>query len=74
MPSKKGNIRDKVRALREKNAAAGAAPSADASEAGSAAADTEHADATEAHLIEVRSCAVGIGQARGAIADRRMRA
>ncbi len=27
MPPKKGNIRDKVRALREKNAAAGAAPS-----------------------------------------------
>ena len=71
MPPKKGNIRDKVRALREKNA--GAAPSADASEAGSAAADTEQAEAPEAHLIEVRSCAVGSGQARGAMADRRMR-
>jgi len=31
MPPKKGNIRDKVRALREKNAAAGAVPSANAS-------------------------------------------
>ena len=51
MPPRQGNISDKVRALRKKNAAAGAAPCADASsEAGSAAADTEHAEASQ-HLV-----------------------
>ena len=46
MPSKKGNIRDKVRALRERNAAAVAAPSADASEVDyQAAVDSEHVEA-----------------------------
>jgi hypothetical protein len=50
MPPKQGNISDKVRAIREKNAAAGAAPCTDASEAGSATADTEHAEASQ-HLV-----------------------
>ena len=46
MPSKNGNIRDKVRSLRERIAAAGAAPGADASEVGyPAAVDIEHVEA-----------------------------
>ena len=46
MPSKNGNIRDNVRSLRERIAAAGAAPGADASEVGyPAAVDIEHVEA-----------------------------
>ena len=50
MPPKQGNISDKCARSARKKGAAGAAPCADASEAGSAAADTEHAEASQ-HLV-----------------------